>query len=86
MYFVYVIRNLAGRIYIGVSENVSVRLNQHNLGVSRWTRGKGPWNLVWKSEAMSLESARRFEIKLKRQKGGNGFYQMTGIKPDASGS
>jgi hypothetical protein len=42
------------------------------------TRGKGPWELIWQSDPLELTDARRLELNLKRQKGGNGFYQITG--------
>ena len=79
VYRVYVIENPSGKFYIGLSENVAVRLDQHNSGVSRWTRDRGPWKLIWQSECMSLGDARKFENLLKRQKGGRGFYQLTGL-------
>jgi putative endonuclease len=80
MYRVYVLENHAGCHYIGLTENVTRRLQQHNAGVSRWPRGKGPWMQVWVSEPMSLGDARRVENFLKRQKGGAGFYAFTGLK------
>ena len=40
-YKVYVIENLSGRFYIGLSEDVHHRLTEHNAGDSRWTKGKG---------------------------------------------
>jgi putative endonuclease len=78
-YRVYVLQNDAGKYYIGLSEDVSVRLREHNSGVSRWTRAKGPWQLVWTSEFLCLSEARKLENKLKRQGRGSGFYSMTGI-------
>jgi putative endonuclease len=48
-YRVYVLQNDASKYYIGLSEDVSVRLGEHNAGASRWTRAKGPWQLVWTS-------------------------------------
>ena len=78
-YRVYVLQNPEGKRYIGMSENASVRLEQHNNGISRWTRGKGPWELIWLGEAMDLGSARRLENLLKRQKGGAGFLRATGL-------
>ncbi len=78
-YKVYVLRSIAGKRYIGLSQDVPARLAQHNQGVSKWTKGKGPWSLVWTSEAMSLSDARRLENLLKRQKGGAGFYAITGL-------
>jgi putative endonuclease len=76
---VYVIENRAGRHYIGFSENVGNRVQQHNDGVSNWTRAKGPWKLMWISEMMSLSDARKLENKLKRQGRGSGFYTITGL-------
>jgi predicted GIY-YIG superfamily endonuclease len=78
-YFVYVIQNLEGRYYIGLSEDVVRRLTDHNSGVSTWTAHRGPWTLRWTSEAISLSEARKLENYLKRQKGGEGFFKYTGL-------
>ena len=78
-YRVYVLQNRAGKFYIGLTDDVSRRIEQHNCGVSRWTRGKGPWILRWTSEVLSLTDARKLENALKRQKGGKGFYLITGL-------
>ena len=82
---VYVIRNATGKLYIGLSENVQSRLQQHNQGVSKWTRHRGPWSLVWESESLTLSEARKLENRLKRQKGGAGFRKLTGLQ-SSSGS
>ena len=79
VYRVYVIQNADGKIYIGMTEDVEVRLTQHNEGVSKWTKHRGPWTLRWTSEAMSITEARKLENELKRQKGGDGFYRITGL-------
>jgi predicted GIY-YIG superfamily endonuclease len=78
-YRVYVLRNCEARFYIGISQDVAHRLDQHNAGVSRWTRSKGPWSLAGTSQPMSLTDARKLENKLKRQKGGSGFSGLTGL-------
>ena len=78
---VYVLRNAEQRFYIGLSDDVPRRVTQHNVGISQWTRGRGPWALVWTSARMTLGEARRLENLLKRQKGGRGFFQMTGLPP-----
>ena len=78
-YRVYVIQNREEKFYIGLSDDVGRRITQHNVGDSRWTRGKGPWTLLWQSSEMNLADARRLEVLLKRQKGGDGFYRMTGL-------
>ncbi len=78
-YHTYILRNPAGRLYIGLSDDVSRRLGQHNSGVSKWTRYRGPWELVWQSEALTLSDARKLENLLKRQKGGAGLFRITGL-------
>jgi predicted GIY-YIG superfamily endonuclease len=85
VYRVYVIQNPDGKFYIGFSEGVEGRLAQHNDGVSKWTKSRGPWVLRWTSEALSITDARKLENLLKRQKGGTGFYRLTGLTP-SSGS
>jgi len=58
-YQVYVIRNEEGRHYIGLSEDVAQRLVDHNTGVSKWTKYRGPWRLVWTGEPMTLCGVRK---------------------------
>jgi putative endonuclease len=79
MYRVYVIQNPEHRQYIGVSEDIGKRLNQHNSGISTWTKHRGPWTLIWQSADMNLSEALKLEKLLKRQKGGAGFYKITGL-------
>jgi putative endonuclease len=79
VYRVYVIQNPEGKFYIGLSDDVVRRIDQHNVGISTWTRKKGPWTLIWQSAEMTLSDARKLELSLKRQKGGGGFYQMIGV-------
>jgi len=78
-YRVYVIRNREGKFYIGLSNDTYNRVNQHNAGESKWTRGKGPWTLIWQGEEMVFSDARKLELLLKRQKGGDGFCRMIGL-------
>ena len=89
---VYVLQNSHAKFYIGVSSDVLNRVAQHNTDRSKWTKYKGPWRLVWQSEPLSFSDARKLENKLKRQKGGDGFHQITGlptrsaVNPAAAGS
>jgi putative endonuclease len=83
-YRVYVIQNREGKFYIGLSDDVDRRIEQHNIGDSRWTSGKGPWVLMWQSEDMNLSDARKLELLLKRQKGGDGFYRMIDLPRSGS--
>ena len=79
IYYVYVLQNSKRHRYIGFTENVALRVQQHHSGITPSTRGKGPWKLIWHSRGLELADARTLELNLKRQKGGNGFYQLTGL-------
>jgi putative endonuclease len=78
-YRVYILRNAQSRHYIGVSDDPERRLLQHNAGISRWAGANGPWELIWVSDPQDLSAARKLENLLKRQKGGDGFYRITGL-------
>ena len=84
VYRVYVIQSGEGRFYIGLSDDVVRRVKQHNRGQSRWTKGRGPWKIVWQSEELSLTDARKLENRLKRQGRGKGFYAITGLHRSSS--
>ncbi len=82
-YFVYVLWSPgAKRFYIGISESPERRLEQHNHGVSRWTSRYRPWILVHQERFENYRLARLRELELKRQKGGRGFFEMTGLSPE----
>ena len=72
--------DIGKRFYIGVSENVTLRVVQHNTGLSKWTkRFAGSWQVVWMREFPNLSEARTYENFLKSQKGGGGFWKATGL-------
>ena len=79
-YRVYVIQNHRGKFYIGLSDDVARRVEQHNSGASKWTKTKGPWQLVWQSDELSLSEARKLENRLKRQKGGHGLFHLVEVR------
>jgi putative endonuclease len=61
-YFTYVLKSQKNNdIYIGSCENVLVRLQRHNNGKVKSTKGYRPWNLLeykefnTRSEAVSYE-------------------------------
>jgi putative endonuclease len=81
-YFLYILwSESAGKFYIGITEDPHARLIQHNSGVSKWTAKYRPWRLVHVEEFPTSTGAREREILLKKQKGGNGFYKLTGPDP-----
>jgi putative endonuclease len=51
------------------------------------TGSNGPWALIWTSQPLNLGEACKLENLRKRQKGGAGFYRITGLlRPDPPGS
>lgn len=67
MYFVYIIESeLTGIYYKGSTSDYSRRLNEHNEGINKYTKGKGPWKLVFVQQCESKIEALLKEKKLKR--------------------
>ncbi|HDI45997.1 MAG TPA: nuclease [Candidatus Omnitrophica bacterium] len=51
MYYVYILKSISrNRYYIGYTANLHKRIEEHNIGCSRWTRNKGEWVLVYYEE------------------------------------
>ena len=66
MYFVYAIQSERdGRIYVGMCADIKVRLNEHNAGKTKSTKGFIPWKLIYKEELINRIEARKREIYLK---------------------
>ena len=83
-YRVYVLQNPKGRFYVGLTDDLARRLQQHDDGESQWTRGRSPWRAVWQTAILSLTEARKLENRLKRQGRGKGFYTITGLRRSGS--
>jgi len=65
-YFVYAIESQVGsRVYIGMSSNVLKRLDEHNSGETKSTKGYLPWKLVYCEWIGTRVLARKREVFLK---------------------
>ena len=69
------------RSFLYRHDDLGQRLRDHNEGVSKWTKYRGPWKLVWSQECPTIGEARKLENKLKSQGRGSGFYRMIGLTP-----
>ena len=70
MYSAYVLRSEAtGNLYIGSTGDLERRLKQHQAGQARYTRGRGPWQLVLAESYNSRAAAVRREHELKSGQG-----------------
>jgi putative endonuclease len=66
MFFVYVLRNQAsGRHYTGHTADLTQRLGQHNHGITKSTKNRGSWEIVYHEEFASLAEAMKREKFLK---------------------
>ena len=73
MYFVYVIMNREGKLYIGYTSNLKRRLKEHNR--------KERWELVYCEVFRSESDARERERKLKQY--GNAWKGLKGRIKDS---
>ncbi len=65
-YSVYIIQNPVGKFYIGQTNNLNDRLLRHNIGRSKYTRDKGPWQLVYQEVYQTRAEAMKREKQLKK--------------------
>jgi putative endonuclease len=65
MFTVYVIRSREGHRYIGFTSDLEKRLDQHNCGMSRWTKRGSGWRLVHSERFSDKTEALRRERWLK---------------------
>ena len=67
--FVYILRSQTSeKYYIGCSQAPERRLAEHNSGENFSTRGRGPWQLIYRKQFGTLSEARQYETELKMKK------------------
>lgn len=70
-FFVYILRSLTdGSYYVGCTEDLNFRFNEHNNKRSKYSASKAPWELVWYGAFTNKIKAYRFERYMKE---GSGF-------------
>jgi putative endonuclease len=66
-WFVYIIQSQTkGIFYKGCTSCIEKRLFEHNNELGRFTKGKGPWLLVFLKEFEAKKEALIFERKIKK--------------------
>jgi predicted GIY-YIG superfamily endonuclease len=87
-YFVYVIMCKERRRYIGVTSDWKKRLDEHNdklFYIPQWTRRFSSWQLIYLKKFDNYTEARKWEIYLKKQKGGTGLKYLLKTTNEYSG-
>lgn len=69
MWYVYILESSAAHFYVGVTENVSARLYQHNEGSVPSTKSRRPWKVRTFVGFDDETRARHFESYLKSGSG-----------------
>jgi len=65
-YTVYILKNPQQKFYIGQTADLDARIVRHNSDRVHYTRGKGPWNLIYFEEFDSRAQAMMREKQLKK--------------------
>ena len=66
MYYVYVLQSeLDNRFYTGFTKNLEKRVEEHNSGISRSTKGRIPLKVVYYEFCLNLKDATKRERYLK---------------------
>ena len=70
MYYVYVLKSLKdGKFYTGSTNNLKLRLKEHNSGSEKSTSYRKPFKLVYYESCLNRRDALRREMYLKTNKG-----------------
>ena len=84
MFFVYVLGSrTTGKHYVGFCQDVVQRVGQHNAGLTKATKNRGPWRLVYQEEYPTRAAAMRRERFLKS---GQGREQLKRLLREPLGS
>ena len=66
MWYLYILRCKDGSLYTGITTDVKKRLEAHQCGKgAKYTRGRGPLELVYSEECCDHSAALRREIEIK---------------------
>lgn len=66
-WYVYILRCGDGTLYTGITDDVSARLEAHRSGKgAKYTRGRGPLELVFREKAESHSDAAKREWQIKQ--------------------
>jgi putative endonuclease len=65
-YYTYILKSQKdGRIYTGFTKDLRKRQEQHNKGLSTYTKGRGPFKLIYYEACLLEDKARSRELFLK---------------------
>ena len=67
LYYIYMLRCKDGSIYTGYTDNIYKRIEKHRSGKgAKYTRGRGPFELVHYESFLTKEEAMQREAAIKK--------------------
>lgn len=67
MFYIYILKSESSvQFYKGFTSNPIARLYEHNSGFTRYTKGKGPWVMVFLQQFESKSEALIQEKRIKK--------------------
>ncbi|MEK7567339.1 MAG: GIY-YIG nuclease family protein [Patescibacteria group bacterium] len=70
MFYTYILKSkMNGRLYTGYTNDLRKRFNQHNEKRSKYTKYRGPYNLIYYEACVDENDARSRELYLKSGRG-----------------
>ena len=69
MWTVYILKSMEKLIYVGMTQDVTKRLEEHNSGKSYYTKRGTNWKMVYSETFNSSEEARKREKYFKNTEG-----------------
>jgi putative endonuclease len=68
MFHVYILYSPSlQKYYIGSTQHLNIRLEEHNRGKSPFTKSGMPWNLIHAMECTDRSQAIQLEMKIKKR-------------------
>jgi putative endonuclease len=67
------------RLYIGFTKNLEIRLQEHNSGRTKSTKGYRPWKVVFTKTVNNRKEARKIEKYYKSGSGKEKLKELIGL-------
>lgn len=79
-YYTYILKSKKdGKIYTGSTNDLRKRLEQHNKGLSTYTKNKGPFKIIYYEACLDEDKARSRERYLKSGMGKRYIKNRLGV-------
>ncbi len=77
MFYVYILKSLKDRKhYVGYTQDIERRLDEHNRGKSRSVKSRAPFQIIYQEVCSDKKEAIRRERQIKKYKGGEAFKKL----------